>query len=136
MENINSKQIEEILLKKNQDILSKLDTGDVEILLRNMRSSSMDLNRLFYNKLNQFVPNVKSIFDKRGTRFTPKADNHFLFIPEDYDSAKIVERTELEANLLDAILRVSDHNSLNYSDVQRLFPAILRMLKSNSDWSK
>ena len=41
-----------------------------------------------------------------------------------------------EANLADAVSRVAEANGMNNNEVHQLFPAILRMLKSKSDWTK
>jgi hypothetical protein len=41
-----------------------------------------------------------------------------------------------DANLADAIARVAASNGLTRNDVMNLFPAILRMLKSESEWAK
>jgi len=46
------------------------------------------------------------------------------------------EEAEMEANLLDAIAHVGSANGLTANDYNHLFPAILRMLKSNSAWAK
>ena len=41
-----------------------------------------------------------------------------------------------EANLADAIARVAHGNGLSVNDVHKIFPLVLRMLKSNSEWTK
>lgn len=41
-----------------------------------------------------------------------------------------------EANLADAIMRVAENNGMSVNDIQHLYPAVLRMLKSNIQWSK
>lgn len=45
-------------------------------------------------------------------------------------------QANLEANLCDAIARVAEINGMSSNDVQHIFPAVLRMLKSTSDWAK
>lgn len=46
------------------------------------------------------------------------------------------EHEEAEALLAQAMAMVGKKNKINANDLQHLFPAVLRMLKSNSDWSK
>lgn len=41
-----------------------------------------------------------------------------------------------EANLADAIAKVASDNSMSANDIQHIFPAVLRMLKSKTDWAK
>ena len=55
------------------------------------------------------------------------------FMEDGYDD---IEHAALEANLADAVSRLAYKNHLSSSTVQNLYPAILRLLKSNSPWSK
>jgi hypothetical protein len=48
----------------------------------------------------------------------------------------IIQETENEANLVNAIAQVASDNDMTANEVQHLFPAILRMLKSKSQWAK
>jgi len=41
-----------------------------------------------------------------------------------------------EATLANYVALVAEKNGLTANDVQHLFPAILRMLKSDSNWAK
>lgn len=41
-----------------------------------------------------------------------------------------------EAELADAMAKVAEKNNLSNNDLHHLFPAILRMLKSNCSWTK
>jgi uncharacterized protein (DUF2267 family) len=43
---------------------------------------------------------------------------------------------EAEANLADAMARVAEKNGMTANDLMHLFPAVLRMLKSESRWAK
>jgi len=52
------------------------------------------------------------------------------------DAADEAVLAENEANLADAISRVAANNGLSVNDVMHVFPFILRMLKSESNWSK
>lgn len=45
------------------------------------------------------------------------------------------EDTEEEASLADAMARVAEKSGMSANDLQHLFPAVLRMLKSKSDWT-
>jgi len=46
------------------------------------------------------------------------------------------ENEKEEASLLHYIAVVSEKNGLNSNDISHLFPAILRILKSDIEWSK
>jgi hypothetical protein len=46
------------------------------------------------------------------------------------------EDTEEEANLAYAMAVVAEKGGMNANDLQHLFPAVLRMLKNGSAWSK
>jgi hypothetical protein len=46
------------------------------------------------------------------------------------------EDNEDEAMLANQMAVVAEKNGLTLNDLQHLFPAVLRMLKSNSRWSK
>ena len=41
-----------------------------------------------------------------------------------------------EAELANAMANVAADNGMSANDLQHLFPAVLRMLKSNSNWAK
>ena len=77
-----------------------------------------------------------------------KADNDLLNYrwikgtKEVFPSHRMVENwlftedTEDEAILAHQLAVVAEKNGLNANDLQHLFPAVLRMLKSNINWSK
>ncbi len=46
------------------------------------------------------------------------------------------EDTEAEARLANALAEVAEKTGLSTNDLMHLFPAILRMLKSESEWVK
>lgn len=46
------------------------------------------------------------------------------------------EDTQAEANLADAMAHVAEKSGMSVNDLQHLFPAVLRMLKNDSAWSK
>lgn len=46
------------------------------------------------------------------------------------------EGDEAEANLLSAIGEVAEKNGVSVNEINHLFPAILRMLKSDCSWAK
>ena len=46
------------------------------------------------------------------------------------------DNEEEEATLLNSIAVVAEKNGLSRNDLSHLFPAILRMLKSDIEWSK
>lgn len=46
------------------------------------------------------------------------------------------EGTEDEALLAHQMAVVAEKNGMNANDLQHIFPAVLRMLKNNSEWSK
>lgn len=46
------------------------------------------------------------------------------------------ENEEDEAHLCEFMARVGAKNGLNQNDFMKLFPGVLRMLKSNSEWAK
>lgn len=54
---------------------------------------------------------------------------HFASIGE-------TENEEKEMHLLDAIARIGIDNGMSVNDLIHIFPAILRMLKHNSEWTK
>lgn len=78
-----------------------------------------------------------------NVRYVPKnnyspnfqAVKNWIF-PYDKDSEQDELRAIEEANLADALARVGSRNGLTVNDFQHLFPAILRMLKSSSEWTK
>lgn len=81
--------------------------------------------------------------DFRNVRFVPRncyAPNHDFVKPWVFGFTEGNESDELraikEANLADAMARVAELNGLSRNDMQHLFPAVLRMLKSQSDWTK
>lgn len=76
-------------------------------------------------------------------RFVPRncySPNHDLVKNWVFGFDKGNESDELraikEANLSDAMARVAELNGLSRNDMQHLFPAVLRMLKSQSEWTK
>jgi hypothetical protein len=46
------------------------------------------------------------------------------------------KQAKAECELADAMANVAELNGLSANDLQHLFPAVLRMLKSNSPWAK
>lgn len=46
------------------------------------------------------------------------------------------EDTEEEANLANAMAIVAEKSGMTVNALQHIFPAVLRMLKNDSDWSK
>lgn len=46
------------------------------------------------------------------------------------------EHTEEEAVLANSMARVAEKSGMNGNDLHHLFPAVLRMLKNDSAWSK
>lgn len=78
-----------------------------------------------------------------NVRFVPRncyAPNHDFVKNWVFEFEKGNESDELraikEANLADAMARVGALNGISRNDLQHLFPAVLRMLRSNSDWTK
>lgn len=65
---------------------------------------------------------------RREYRITPQCEmiDHWSFNSESKE----------EAELADAMANVAKKNGLNANDLQHLFPAVLRMLKSNNEWSQ
>ena len=43
---------------------------------------------------------------------------------------------DMECHLLDAVARVAQKNKIGVNELSYLFPAILRMLRSDINWSK
>lgn len=41
-----------------------------------------------------------------------------------------------EATLAHAMAKVAEKNNMSANDIMHIFPAVLRMLKSNIDWAK
>lgn len=56
--------------------------------------------------------------------------------PAKLNDEKELEKAHNEANLMDAVAKVACDNGMNANDVQHIFPAMLRMLKSTSHWAK
>lgn len=54
----------------------------------------------------------------------------------DGNNEKDADRAAYEAHLADAMARIAELNGLGVHDLQHLFPAVLRMLKHQSPWSK
>lgn len=81
----------------------------------------------------QFTKDTVNIFPKhhsvRNWVFAHKID------PNAEDNREEIEVT-LEANLADAMARVAEIYGVSVNQLQHLFPAVLRMLKSNSQWTK
>jgi len=46
------------------------------------------------------------------------------------------EETEAEAELANALAKVAEKSGMSANDLQHIFPAVLRMMKNNSDWAK
>ena len=46
------------------------------------------------------------------------------------------EETEDEAKLANSVAVIAEKSGMNANDLQHLFPAILRMLKDDCDWSR
>jgi hypothetical protein len=46
------------------------------------------------------------------------------------------EETEEEAMLANAMAVVAQKSKMSINDLQHIFPAVLRILKNNSEWSK
>jgi hypothetical protein len=46
------------------------------------------------------------------------------------------EDTEDEAILANAMAVIAEKGGMNANDLHHLFPAVLRMLKNNTEWSK
>jgi hypothetical protein len=70
-------------------------------------------------------PSVKNcVFE-----YNPNEDREDSQYSKDWDA-------KCDAELLDAIATVGERNGQNANDFMHLFPAILRMLKSNSYWAK
>ncbi len=80
-----------------------------------------------------------SVFSHRkGKGFhTPIHDfvNNWAF-PCNPADEKDEEYAGSESHLADAIARVAELNGLSNNDVMHIFPLVLRMLKSKSDWAK
>ena len=87
-----------------------------------------------------YNPNINSKFaNKHTARVYPLHDlaknMAFEMTAEEYNASGS-SAAELEANLADAVARVAEHNGLSVNDVMHVFPYILRMLKSNSEWAR
>lgn len=59
-----------------------------------------------------------------------------LYQPNHTRAKNLAFANELEANLCDAISRVSTDNGMTLNEVYAAIPFILRMLKSKSEWTK
>lgn len=46
------------------------------------------------------------------------------------------EETKEEAKLANAMAAVAEKSGMSVNDLSHIFPAVLRMLKNNSEWSK
>jgi hypothetical protein len=69
---------------------------------------------------------VEALHTKNRIHPTHPNIRHWAFPEEHKDEAK----------LADAMAELAYNNGLSVNDLQHLFPAVLRMLKSNSDWAK
>ena len=49
---------------------------------------------------------------------------------------RFTEDTEAEAKLAHQMAVVAEKSGMTANDLQHIFPAVLRMLKNNSEWSK
>lgn len=54
----------------------------------------------------------------------------------DNNNDQDADKAAMEAHLADAMARIAELNGMGPNDLQHLFPAVLRMLKHASDWSK
>lgn len=63
-------------------------------------------------------------------------DGTIMYIPLDKSANNLGFSSQEEASLADAVTRVGMANVLTKSDIQHVMPFILRMLKSNSEWTK
>lgn len=83
----------------------------------------------------QYVKNTCNVFPKhnfiRIWMFSCEMQPNVDWI----DDEGLIE-CNLEANLADAMARVAESNGMSANDLQHLFPAVLRMLKSESKWAK
>ena len=70
-------------------------------------------------------PNAKQL----GFYFNP-SESRAVYEYDNEDQAKA------ECELVDAMAVVAEQNGFTANDLQHLFPAVLRMLKSNSVWAK
>jgi uncharacterized protein (DUF2267 family) len=71
---------------------------------------------------------------KRGSYIHPK--HKFIKNWAFNDSCKDESYNEKEANLADAMARIAEANGMNVNDMHHSLPAVLRMLKSDSNWAK
>jgi len=60
---------------------------------------------------------------------------HWLF-DADVKNEQECLKAENEAELANSMAKVCIDNGMNANDLQHLFPAVLRMLKSKSNWTK
>lgn len=92
------------------------------------------------------IPVSFDTFSQENTHFVPRnviSPNHvtiknwaFPFTLSNEDSERSRIEATLEANLADAMARVAEIYGISTNELQHLFPSVLRMLKSNSRWSK
>ena len=92
---------------------------------------SLDINS--ETKLNATVTWKKGKIEKFSPDHLMVRNAGFYPIEE---TEKAADAAAKEANLLDALAYVGQENGMTGGELLNLFPAILRMLKSNSDWAK
>lgn len=79
---------------------------------------------------------IKTQYKKpRGYRPEFADINNWLFPFEDENSPEAVTAAT-EAHLADAVARVGTSNGMEKGEIQSAFTAILRILKSKSEWAK
>lgn len=90
----------------------------------------------------EFKHNTTFSFSKDEITINPmhRMVKNFAFIVKknkNKDDERIeIEQQNNDANLADAIARVAEQNGLSANDVMYIFPLVLRMLKSDSQWAK
>lgn len=96
------------------------------------------------------IPVSFDTFSSNNTRSKPingispkhQSVKYWIFTYNEHEKTTPGEESEsyiqatLEANLADAMARVAEINGVDINTLQHLFPAVLRMLKSDSRWAK
>lgn len=59
----------------------------------------------------------------------------WVFSYED-DNSESFNQALIDAHFADALGRLAESNGMTSNEVMQLFPALMRMLKSKSDWAK
>lgn len=62
--------------------------------------------------------------------------SNWIFEVDKKCSEEEYKKNEDDVHLANAMAKVAENNGMSANDMQHLFPAVLRMLKSNSAWSK